>query len=129
MVHCSPFIGGIDLWDSSRELLCPLSQKEITMSFLDEHHKSHFMKCDCYGHLLEVERYNYKDGDEGFNFTMWRQELDRRNLSWKERFRWCWHILTKGTPWADHIIATNERAREVAKFILDNLPQDVKESK
>lgn len=99
------------------------------MSFLEEHHKSHYCKCDCNGHLLEIQRYDYKEGDDGFYFTMWANELSGGKLTWKERFRWCWNILTKGTPWADHIIATNESARRVAEFILETLPPNGSESK
>lgn len=79
--------------------------------------------------MFEVERYNFGDGDEGFNFTMWEQGLNSPALTWKEKFRWCWRILTTGKPWADHIIATNQRAHEIANFILENIPSNDKKPK
>lgn len=87
--------------------------------------KSHFLKCECTCQMLEVERYDYKDGDQGFNFSVWSHGRDGKSMrSWKEKFRWCWRILKTGNPWADDIIATNKNARAVAEFILQNLPNE-----
>lgn len=94
-----------------------------------EESKSHFTKCECHGHLLEVERYNEGNSDEGFNFTIWEQGLNIPALTWREKFRWCWRILTSGKPWADHIVATNKHACEIANFILENLPSNVQTTK
>lgn len=88
--------------------------------------KSHFVKCNCGGDMLEVERYNYRDGDEGFNFSSWSRGRHGKKLIWKERFRWCWNILRTGSPWADDIIATNQDAKGLAEFILKNLPNEDK---
>lgn len=75
--------------------------------------------------MLEAEIYDYKDGDAGVNFCVWSRGRSGKNLhSWREKFRWCWEILTKGTLWADDIIATNKDARELAEFILKNLPNE-----
>lgn len=87
--------------------------------------KSHFIKCTCTCQQLECEVYDYKDGDSGVNFSIWSRGRDGKKLhSWKERIRWCWQILRTGMPWADDIIATNKDARELAVFILQNLPQE-----
>ena len=93
--------------------------------------KSHFTKCECSSHLLEVERYFYEDVgetettvDDGFNFVCWNYGHDGNIKGWKERFRWCWRILKTGNPWADSIIASNKNAREIAEFILKNLPKE-----
>jgi hypothetical protein len=92
--------------------------------------KSLFVKCACSSHLLEVEKYKYtwKDGglDEGFNVVCWHYGHDGNIRGWREKFRWCWHILKTGKPWADSIIATNEDARGIAEFILKNLPNEEK---
>jgi hypothetical protein len=85
--------------------------------------KSHFIKCSCTCQQLECEVYDYKDGDAGVNFTMWKRGRSGKTLeTWKERIRWCWHILTTGSLWADDIIATNQDARGLAEFILQNVP-------
>lgn len=88
--------------------------------------KSHFVKCNSCGcQILEVERYNYHDNDEGFYFTVWGRGREGKKIhGLRERLRWCWQILTKGSPWADDIIATNKDARGIAEFILQNLPKE-----
>jgi hypothetical protein len=86
--------------------------------------KSHFVKCNCGCQILEVERYDYKDGDEGFNFVVWDRGRQGKRLRFKERIRWCWNILKTGSPWADDIIATNKDARGLAEFLIQNLPKE-----
>jgi hypothetical protein len=86
---------------------------------------SHFIKCSCSGHMLECEVYDYMDGDAGVNFSIWERGREGKKLhTWKERLRWCWHILKTGCLWADDIIATNKEARGLAEFILQNVPKE-----
>jgi hypothetical protein len=89
--------------------------------------KSHFIKCSCTCQVLEVEMYDYGDGDQGVNFVIWNRGRNGKRIGgWKEKFRWCWNIIKNGSPWADDIIATNTDARGLAKFILQNLPNENK---
>ena len=75
--------------------------------------------------MFEVERYDYRDGDEGYNFVIWARGRDGKKIyGWREKIRWCWNILKTGSPWADDIIATNKDARGLAEFILQTLPKD-----
>lgn len=86
---------------------------------------SHFVKCTCGCQILEAEVYDYGDGDKGVNFVIWARGRDGKKIySLKERLRWCWNILKTGSPWADDIIATNQDARGLATFILQNLPKE-----
>ena len=80
-----------------------------------------FIKCHCSCHLLEVQRYDYNEEDEGFYVSMWKFQTWREKLTWKERLRWCWNLITKGNLWADNIILTNEKAKEVANYINKHL--------
>jgi hypothetical protein len=87
--------------------------------------KSHFIKCNCGCQMFEVERYDYRDGDEGYNFVIWARGRDGKKIyGWREKIRWCWNILKTGSPWADDIIATNKDARGLANFILQTLPKE-----
>lgn len=95
------------------------------LSISDFVFKSHFVKCACSGHMLEAERYDYKDGDEGFNIAVWERGRDGKQIyGLKEKFRWCWNILKNGRIWADDIIVNNQDARKLAEFILQNLPKE-----
>jgi hypothetical protein len=86
---------------------------------------THFIRCDCGGHMLECEVYNWKNGDAGVNFTIWQYGRDGKQIrGWREKLRWCWQILKTGMPWADDIIATNKEARGLAEFILQNVPKE-----
>lgn len=86
--------------------------------------KSHFLKCSCTCQILEAEFYDYGDWDTGVNFSIWARSRSDKKLCLRERFRWCWRILTTGSPWADNINATHQDAYGLAKFILKNLPSE-----
>lgn len=79
--------------------------------------ESLFIKCDCSGHMLEVERYDEGDLDVGFNISCWHYGHDGNIRRWKDRLRWCWRILITGNPWADSITLNDKRALEICKFI------------
>ena len=86
---------------------------------------TYLTKCDCGGHQLECEIFDWKDGEAGVNFSIWERGRDGKQIrGWKEKFRWCWRILKTGMPWADDIIVTNNEARGLAKFILQHLPME-----
>lgn len=86
-----------------------------------EYINSLYTKCDCSSHMLEVERYYVDEHDRGFNISVWHYGHNGNIRKWKERFRWCWRILRMGNPWADSIIATDERALELANFIKNEI--------
>lgn len=86
---------------------------------------THLIRCDCSGHMLECEVYNWQNGESGVNFSIWERGRNGKKIrSWREKFRWCWQILKTGMPWADDIIATNKEARGLAEFILQNVPKE-----
>lgn len=103
-----------------------LYESPIMLSWKDSTvFKSHFIRCSCSGHILEAEVYNYQDGDQGVNFSIWERGRDGKKIrSWREKLRWCWCILKTGCPWADDIIATNQEARGLAEFLLQNVPKE-----
>ena len=90
--------------------------------------KSLFVKCQCSGHVFEVERFvdDWTDGghDEGFNLTFWNYGRNDNTLCWRERLRWIWNIFCTGKPWADGIIIENEQAKEITNYINKHLPKE-----
>jgi hypothetical protein len=83
--------------------------------------ESLFVKCECTTHLFEIQRFKYEDRDEGFYVSLWSPQEWRTRLTWKERLRWCWNLIKNGTLWADNIILTNEKAKEVVDYVNKHL--------
>jgi hypothetical protein len=76
-----------------------------------------FLKCQCGGcSLLEMNCDN--EESQQFNVSIWKSHPGTRILSIKERIRWCWHILFKGNPWADHTILSKKDALKLSSFII-----------
>jgi len=79
--------------------------------------KSIMLKCDCSSEAIEVQRWSDEDQ---FYFAYWQVGFSRP-LCWRERIRWCWNILRNGNPWADSIIVSPSKAKEIADFINQNI--------
>jgi hypothetical protein len=76
--------------------------------------ESIFQRCTCGCNLLEI---NY-DADLGhYNFSVWSNHAGTRPLSFKDRLRWCIHVITTGKPWADHTVIDKPNAVRIADFI------------
>jgi hypothetical protein len=75
-----------------------------------------FFECDCHteGVILDSD-------DEipcDIYLAMWEHGSKGSRLSFLERLRWCWNILTKGLPWADQVVMRPSNAEKLAKAIL-----------
>ncbi len=74
------------------------------------------LKCDCSCSQLEVE---YDIEDNWFNLSMWYRGGQTRKMDWRNRLRWIWQILTKGSLWTDNIILNKEKAQRLSGFLLN----------
>ena len=96
--------------------------------------KSKFVRCDCFGHALEVRRdMEIVDGKithKNFEICIWeRYGESNRKMSWRERIRWCWQVLRTGRPWADQVTISDDKAKKLAEFILTEEKQTNKAAK
>jgi hypothetical protein len=93
-----------------------------------------FFRCSCHTHALEivymVEKYeNDKDSYEDFYFNFWEMGRGDNNImSWRQRFRWIWHILKTGKPYTDGIILTKEQIIDIVKFLNEQLKDNTNET-
>ena len=88
-----------------------------------EKQNSLFLTCDCYSHVLEVQYYDYAPEDRGFYVSIWKHQCTTEKLSWGQRLRWCWILLTAGNLLGDNIILSNEKAQQIVDYINKNLPK------
>jgi len=94
--------------------------------------KSHFVMCDGGCELIQLDRtvdVYTNDEDESksfcekhFEFSMWNRVGDSP-LSFRQRLRWCWNILRTGMPWADMVILSDEKVKNLAEFIYQNIAE------
>jgi len=77
--------------------------------------------CGCYKEGLVIE----KDQDfEEVYFSIFDRGLYSNNkLNWRQKLRYCWHIITIGEPYLDEIILNKETAEHLAKDILEMLKE------
>ena len=78
--------------------------------------KSTFIKCSCGGEGMGVD---YDAEDNLYYFSYWSYGLSNKPLSWKERLRHCWNVLSKGKAFNDQLILTKQEVIKLDNFLLD----------
>ena len=84
---------------------------------MDIQEKTIMVKCDCSSEAIEVA---YEPEYKLFYFAYWQQGFSRP-ISFRERLRWTWYLLVKGKLWSDMVMMSPEKAKEISKFINENL--------
>lgn len=79
--------------------------------------KQIFLMCDCSSHTLQLV---YDENEQQLEASIWQLGRVNSKMSWKERARWCFHILKTGSPWADGVILNIGEIYK-AKNFLDSL--------
>ena len=68
------------------------------------------IKCDCWSEGISLEFDEIDDKQNGIQMAFWKQGFDSsKYMNFKQKIRWCWHILRKGTPWSDMVILGKEQ--------------------
>jgi len=74
-----------------------------------------FIKCECHSEGMGVD---YDDEDNYYYFSYWKSGTSNALLSWRERLRHCWNVLTKGKAFNDEIILKHEATDKLIDFLL-----------
>jgi len=77
-----------------------------------------FVVCDCHSHAIVANRIDDNDyGDHEYCLAFFERGYNGRIMTFKERLRWCWHILRHGNPWTDSVILDRAKAKRLAEFL------------
>jgi hypothetical protein len=78
-----------------------------------------FYECDCTCEGIMMS-YEIDDPDPVIDLAFYTIGFDSSKiLTFKDKLRWCWHILIKGTPWSDMVILNQKQAKELGKDLLE----------
>lgn len=80
--------------------------------------KFYVCNCDTEGIMIS---YEYEENGlplVDLGFFQQGLKCDKQSLSFKDKLRWCWHILTKGVPFADLVILDQETAKELGEDLI-----------
>ena len=84
-----------------------------------------FFKCACSSEAIQVEvEKNYFEMAccTEFNFSFWQEGFSfQKILTFKDKLRWCWQIMTKGIPYTDMVVLNKEEATNLKKFLEEEL--------
>lgn len=74
-----------------------------------------YVPCSCHGEGLYLS--HDKDFGGLLDIAMYKLGNISKALSWGQRFRYCWKVLTKGSPYLDQVILTPEQTTEFRDFL------------
>lgn len=75
-----------------------------------------YVKCSCHSEGFYI---NYEE--EGLYYVSFFSLGYRSGeLSFWNKLRWVWHILSKGKPFDDQVVLNKEEAKKIADFIRTN---------
>lgn len=72
-----------------------------------------FFECSCSSELVAVEKY---DDEPEIYMSIYYRGVPRP-MGWKDKLRYCWRILTQGSPYGDQVVFNKETATELADHI------------
>ena len=72
------------------------------------------VECDCGQEILLIT----DDNDCMFFLAMFERNYTR---SWRNRLRLIWRIIRHGKPYADQMCFTDDKAKEIVKFLTERL--------
>lgn len=72
--------------------------------------------CACGNEALSISSF-----DGLIEISIWEKRPERMPFNFKNRLRWCWHILKTGCPWNDSIILDKKEAKRFLKHFSQQL--------
>jgi hypothetical protein len=76
-----------------------------------------FYECECGEELIML---SHEDDDNYIYLAFFQQNFGGRYfLSFKERIRYIWRILTKGTVWNDMVILNKSEAKKLGIDLIE----------
>ncbi len=79
-----------------------------------------FYECECGSEVVAISKDRDDEEDPCIYMSFFKQGFRGiYALTWKERLRAIWTIITKGTLWADNIILSPKEAKNLAQGLLE----------
>ncbi len=77
-----------------------------------------FYECACNSEGIMISYEHEDDEFKQLDMAFFNNGFNGKQLGFKERLRWAWHILRKGLPWIDCVILDKKTAKELGKDLL-----------
>ncbi|MGD2071895.1 MAG: hypothetical protein PVG65_00190 [Candidatus Thorarchaeota archaeon] len=70
-----------------------------------------FYECTCHAQMIVA---HYDDEDKTVDLAFFHNFVDGR-MTWWQRIKFCWKVLTTGEAWTDMVILDREEARNLGR--------------
>ena len=82
----------------------------------EDKERDKFLLCECSCEILLVTK-----DDDDINFSIYSKGNFRNKPNIFQRLKYCWYHLTTGEQFDDQIVLSNQKARELSEWLLNNL--------
>jgi hypothetical protein len=76
---------------------------------------SKIFKCSCYAEAISLE----KEDEDFISMCFWQIGLNYYPKSFKQKLRWIWQIIKKGSPWTDECLLDKETAKALGEELIN----------
>lgn len=73
----------------------------------------HYFKCSCSNEILHV---SYDNEIKTTEFSIYEMQ-NTPKASWRQKLRWCWRILIKGSPYGDQVILEKSQITNLIEYL------------
>ena len=74
-----------------------------------------FIKCSC---SSEYVRLSYDEDYKWVDLSIWECQSSHQ-ATWRDKMRWIWHILTKGSPYGDQVILREQEIADMVDYLIE----------
>jgi hypothetical protein len=76
---------------------------------------SEYIMCECHSEILYIE---YDESLKQADLCIYHSYDYGSKLSWKNRIRYCWKIISTGKPYSDHMIMYRRGLRKLKNILV-----------
>jgi len=76
--------------------------------------KTKTIKCSCHSELLLLE---WDEELEVLDLSIWAPYGSSNKMSWRQRLRYCWQILTGGKPYGDQMVLDKQSINAMVEHL------------
>ena len=79
----------------------------------DKKHSA-FFTCSCFTHSLSVV---WWQGEDEIYFSVWQTGGVGAKMSFFQRLKNCWKVLSSGTPYEDQLVLDKKTTKDLIKYL------------
>lgn len=92
--------------------------------------KKNYYECECYGEGIMITYDYFIDEPPELSLCFFQYGwMPKTELSFRQKCRWIWQIMTKGLPWTDMVMLNQDTAKALGEDLITFGNKDFKKAR